>query len=72
MVVGNMIRRVLKVIRDEEERTAGGASKGAVSDTGKWVSEIGMGVEEGSRCSLTLYERFYALERCTSLGVGLN
>jgi len=34
MVVGNMIRRVLKVIRDEEERTAGGTTLGAVTDTG--------------------------------------
>jgi len=32
MVVGNMIRRVLKVIRDEEERTATGS--GALADTG--------------------------------------
>jgi len=32
MVVGNMIRRVLKVIRDEEERTVTGS--GALTDTG--------------------------------------
>lgn len=35
MVVGNMVRRVLKVIRDEEERTSGGpAGSGVVADTG--------------------------------------
>ena len=37
MVVGNMVRRVLKVIRDEEERTRGGSGPGAGSlpDTGE-------------------------------------
>lgn len=35
MVVGNMVRRVLKVIRDEEERTAGGPTGvGAMADAG--------------------------------------
>ena len=36
MVVGNMVRRVLKVIRDEEERTAGGPTGvGAMADAGE-------------------------------------
>jgi len=35
MVVGNMVRRVLKVIRDEEERTSGGPTGvGVVAETG--------------------------------------
>lgn len=36
MVVGNMVRRVLKVVRDEEERTSGTVTgSGATADAGE-------------------------------------